>query len=561
MRRAVCLPALVVMILGAAAGAHAQVRPGAPPRDTAAAAPKGTATIHGRVVAADGGEPLVRATIRISGSALPQALTANTNSKGIYQLPNLPAGRYTVTASRSGYLELQNGQRYPNEPGTPVEVIDESTVAIDFALPRTSVISGRITDETGDIVPNIHVWAMQERFYERQRRLVPVAQSATTDDTGNYRITGLAPGDYVLMTVLRETWRSKEDDKQVFSYAPSYYPSTASQSDAQRITVGLGQEVGAIDISLVAVRAARLSGTALLADGTPLPGAAVELSYRVTGPSGGSFWSIGSTKTAPDGTWTIRDVPPGEFDLSVTADPKEGSHTATMLVSVHGADVSGIVITPALPATISGLVVTDDGEPLPNTPRLRVMPESLAPGVDSRFVATTSTATGVVGDDGRFTFGNVRPGPTLLRIAQLPAEWGVRSVHVGGRDHTDVPFEIRGAQALSDIRVVLSRTLPEVSARVVDDEGRTADGTVLLFPADAARWHEAARTLHYGRPDQHGQIRFAPVRPGEYLAIALDYVQTWQATDPAFLDGLRRRAVKVQVAEGENEPLTLRVQR
>jgi hypothetical protein len=555
------LPALVVAMLAGAGAAAAQVRPGTPPRDTAAAPPKGTATIHGRVVTADDGEPLLRATIRVSGSALPQALTANTNSKGIYQLRNLPAGRYTVTASRSGYLELQNGQRYPNEPGTPVEVPDGGSVAIDFALPRTGVISGRITDETGDIVPDIHVWAMQERFYQRQRRLVPVVQSGTTDDTGHYRITGLAPGDYVLMTVLRETWTSKDDDKQVYSYAPSYYPSTASQADAQRITVGLGQEVGAIDISLVAARAARLSGTALLADGTPLSGATVGLSYRVTGPSGGSMWSIGSTKTAADGTWTIRDVPPGEFELLVAADPKAGPYTATMSVSVYGADVSGIVVTPAVPVTISGVVVTDDGEPLPNTPRLRVMPENLAPGAESRFVPASSDATGVVGDDGRFTFGNARPGSTLLRVAQLPAGWGVRSVLVGGRDHTEVPFEIRGAQALSDIRVVLSKTLPEVNARVVDDEGQTADGTVLLFPADAARWHEAARALYYGRPDQHGQIRFAAVRPGEYLAIALDYVQTWQATDPAFLDGVRRRATKVQVVDGENEPLTLRVQR
>lgn len=555
------LPALVMAMLAGAVAADAQVRPGAPPRDTVAAPPKGTATIHGRVVAADGGEPLGRATIRVSGSALPQAVTANTNAKGGYQVRNLPAGRYTVTASRRGYLELQNGQRYPNEPGTPLEVADESNVAIDFALPRASVISGRITDETGDIVPDIHVWAMQERFYQRQRRLVPVVQGGRTDDTGQYRITGLAPGDYVLMTVLRETWTSKDDDKQVYSYAPSYYPSTASQADAQRITVGLGQEIGAIDISLVAARAARLSGAALLADGTPLSGATVGLSYVVGGPSGASMWSIGSTKTAPDGTWTIRDVPPGEFDLSVTADPKAGSHTATMSVSVHGADVSGIVVTPAVPATISGMVVTDDGEPLPNTPRLRVMPESLAPGADSRFVPTSSDATGVVGDDGRFTFGNVRPGPTLLRVGQLPAGWGVRSVLVGGRDHTEVPVEIRGAQALTDIRVVLSRTLPEVNARVVDDEGRTADGTVLLFPVDAARWHEVARTLHYGRPDQHGRIRFTAVRPGDYLAIALDYVQTWQATDPAYLEGLRKRATRVTVADGENEPLTLRVQR
>ncbi len=49
------------------------------------------------------------------------------------------------------------------------------------------------------------------------------------------------------------------------------------------------------------------------------------------------------------------------------------------------------------------------------------------------------------------------------------------------------------------------------------------------------------------------------MRPGEYLAIALDYVQQWQASDPDFLEALRDKATTVKVDEGANQHVALKV--
>jgi protocatechuate 3,4-dioxygenase beta subunit len=561
--RARMLTCLLLVTFGAALVAQGPQIPQRPaqPRDAATVAtPKGTAVLKGRVVTADGQEPLRRATIRMSGRPLPQALVTSTNSEGYYVLRDVPAGRYEVSAQRSGYLTLQNGQRYPDEAGMPVEVRDGAEIEIGFALPRVGVISGRLTDETGDVVFGATVWAMQPRWFQGERRLVPI-RSARTDDMGHYRITGLSPGDYVVMTLLNESWTvTREGEKQTYGYVMTYYPSTGSRAEAQRVQVGIGQEAGAIDIALVPGRAASVSGTAVDASGAPVTAATVSIGQTVEGPGSSVMWSTGSTKVAPDGSWTIRGVTPGEYALQIRAERETALllNRGSVPVHVHGADVTGVVIMPDAPVAISGTVATDDEAPVPSG--VRVVPQMLGPGRRPTVVVMGDDA-GMVGPDGRFTFGNMPPGPALLRLTGLPAGWAVKSVSVARRDHTEIPFEVRHAQPVAGVQVVVSRTLPSLTGTMVDETGTPAHGTALLFPVDPARWHEVAGALRHMRPDQYGAFRFDHVRPGEYYAIALDYVATWQATDPSFLEPLVKRALKVTVADGENEPLRLRVQR
>ena len=80
--------------------------------------------------------------------------------EGRYELRSLPPGRYTLSVARSGYLQLQYGQRRPLELGTPFDVVASAVVDIvDFVLPRMSVISGRVLDEEWQPMAGIPITA------------------------------------------------------------------------------------------------------------------------------------------------------------------------------------------------------------------------------------------------------------------------------------------------------------------------------------------------------------------------------------------------------------------
>ncbi len=532
------------------------------PRDPATEK-KGTATIKGRVTSGDSGRPLRRVQVRLTAPELTEPRTTSTNLQGAYEFADLPEGRYTLSVSRSGYLSLQYGQRRPGEPPKPLQVSDGQAVEkLDFALPRSGVISGRLSDETGDAFAGVAVYAMQTQFFQGRRSLVPISMGGRSDDAGQYRLVGLSPGDYVVMATIRETWTTDGKEKQVFAYAPSYFPGTASAADATRVKVGIGQEVGGIDMSLQPMRAANVSGTALASDGTPLSGGNIGLSQEIVGPSGGSFMGMGGTTIAADGSWKLREVPPGEFQLTARSagNRDKPTETAAMTLVVQGTDMEGIVLSADPGGTLTGRLVTHDGSPLPvSRGPLRVGGQTTVPGRRSQGVPVGDT-NGVVGSTGDFTLKGVS-GPSMVRVSPLPPGWAIKSIEVGDKDYADTPLEITGGREVDGARIVLSNRFPVLSGQITDEKGNPAEGTVLLFPADASKWLEAAGTARIARPDQSGHFKLESVRPGDYFAAALEYVQQWQVNDPEFLEDLRVKATRVALEEGQKAELALKIKK
>jgi hypothetical protein len=534
------------------------------PRDAATTEKKATASIKGRVTVSDSGRPLRRVQIRLTAPELTEPRSTSTNPQGVYEFAELPAGRYTISVSRNGYLTLQYGQRRPGEPPKPLQISDGQAVEkLDFALPRSGVISGRISDETGDAFAGVAVYAMQTQFFQGRRMLVPVSSGGNrSDDTGQYRLVGLSPGDYIVMASVRETWTMDGKEKQVFAYAPSYYPWTANVADAGRVKVAIGQEIPAVDISLQPMRAATVSGTALGSDGTPLSGGNVSLSQEIVGPGGGSYMGVGGTTIAADGSWRLREVPPGEFQLTArsASSRDKPAETASMVLLVQGADMEGITLSADPGGTLTGLVVTDDGSALPvSRSALRVTGQTTVPGRRSQPMLAGDN-NGVVGSGGDFTLKGVS-GPSMLRISPLPPGWAIKSIEINEKDYVDTPVELTGGRQVDGARIVLTNRFPTLTGQITDEKGNSAEGTVLLFPGDASKWLEAAGTSRSARPDQSGRYRLEAVRPGDYLAVALDYVQQWQVNDPEFLEELRDKATKVTLEEGQSAQLALKLKK
>src|SRR5262245_14430046 len=97
-----------------------------PPRDNSAQQQDAQQTakgrITGRVLTADTGRPVKRARVFISAAELPSGRGILTDDAGVFDFSELPAGRYTMTVSKSGWVSLSYGQRRPLQAGTPLQL-------------------------------------------------------------------------------------------------------------------------------------------------------------------------------------------------------------------------------------------------------------------------------------------------------------------------------------------------------------------------------------------------------------------------------------------------------
>jgi hypothetical protein len=533
-------------------------QPMRPPRDPNIVDPKGTAVVRGRVTSLDTGKPLRRAQIMLSAPELGQPKTASTTTDGRFEIRDLPAGRYTLRVQRSGYLPLNYGQRRPGEAGKPFELADKQVVEkVDFALPRMGVISGRILDELGEPIAGVTVWPMQVQYFRGARKLVPNGGAVRTDDTGQYRLLALPPGDFVVMATIRETWPLEDDPKQIMGYAPSYYPSTATPGEAQRVKVGVGQEVANVDFGLVPGRTVKVSGTAMASDGALAAGESVSLTQEITGPTMSSMMSAGGTKVAADGTWSIANVAPGEYRIMLRVPGRDGQpgQEAQQTLIVHNADIEGIALVAGAGGTIRGQVTTDDGTPPPNVERMTVRHSNLGGG---RMMTSLEPDNGRVNGQGVFELRGVF-GQGMLAITPLTGEWVLKAVEVEGRDVADDPIEVAPGGTLSNVRVVLTQKPSYIRGALVDEKRQPAEGTVIVFAEESARWREGTRSIRATRPDQNGEFSIKGLPPGNYLAVALGYVQEGMWNDPEFLEGLKPRAERLTLAEAETKRIALTV--
>lgn len=549
---------LLATLTTAAGQQPPSVRTQQPARDRQAVQdPVGTGVIRGKVTNADG-RPLRRVQISVSGEPLTQPKTTSTDSQGRFELTALPAGRFTLAASRPGYLSLRFGQSRPGEEPRTIELADGQDIEnVDITLARSSVIAGRVTDETGEPLAGASVVAMQMRFWNGKRQLVPLAGIARSDDTGQYRVGGLEPGEYYVRASSRDTWQSDPPKRETMTFLPTFYPSTSSPTAAQRIRVRYGQELPGIDIGMLPGKVVSVSGTASSSDGRPLAGADLGLSFEIRGESFASFLGGSGSKANPDGTFVIRDVIPGDYSLAVQYTPSGGPPEAARTRITVGTDnVEGIQLVTGPAGTLSGRVAVDSAVP-PSFALSRLQVRPMSPGGDMQGgLVGFSPQGGRVADDGAFEVKGVL-GTYRLTVMGLPAAWAVRAVESDGRDVTTAGIDPLG-QTVDRITITITDRFPTVTGTIRDAKGNPApSATALLFPQNPDDWIPDLRTIRTARLTQGGVFAISAVRPGEYLAIAVPNVRSSEWNDPDFLESLRERATPVSVSATHTPTLDL----
>jgi hypothetical protein len=549
--RAVCL--LVALVLGS------QVRdPGSPVEASGG-------RIAGRVIAADTNRPVSRAAVRlVRANERADFQSTTTNDEGQFVLEAVPAGTYSVYASKPGtFVETAFGQSSHDVPARLITIIAGQTVQVEVALLRGAIVSGRVFDQTGEPLALAGVGlAATDGSASPQRSPYDPGLGTMTNDRGEYRLFGVRPGEYVLTA---HAPRLRADPRQ---YAPIYYPGVTDVAAAGRIQLSAGQEVSGVDLTLRLVSTVTVSGLAIGPDGQPMPGGSIAV--YLAGPDGrmlprslqtratsgyDGLTGVGSIKA--DGTFRI-DVIPNHYIIRGRYDsrgvpPEAVRYARALMVSqpltVGDSEISNVMLKFSYGAAITGHI-TFEGKQPSRTDLFRIAVESGEPG---------GIASATPAKDGTFTVGGIESGPRRVK-AIGPPDWVLKGIYLNGRDIADVPIEMGEETVTSDLSVVFTSVKTPLTVTV---EGARSGSivTIFAFPEDVTLWHaESRRTVASLASDS--PTVFSSLPGGDYLVAAVTDIGPNALTpyDPTFMERLRPLAQRVQLSEGKALVISVKAQ-
>jgi protocatechuate 3,4-dioxygenase beta subunit len=516
-----------------------------------------------------------------------------TDAEGRFEFRDLPAGRFNLSANKSGFVTVHYGQTRPFESGKAIDLTEGQVMdKADIAMPRGSVISGRLVDEFGEPIADAIVNSMRSVWTGGRRRLQPTGRTAMTNDLGQFRIYGLSPGDYFVSATFDSGQIMAVEMAMTVSmgggaggptgstpnsgYAPTYFPGTSNGAEAQKISVAVGQEAQNTDFALLPVKLSKISGTVISSDGKPVDGSMINMMPR--NADAGGMIMLGGARTDKNGNFTISNAAPGDYTLQsrsmtfVTAGDGdnmmftariggEGSdaEVGSVAVSVNGEDISNVIIMTSKGATATGHLTFEGGSKPDTLTNIRVT--ATAGDSDGPMMGMGRGGSGTVKADGAFELRGLS-GTRILRAVNLPPGWTLKSVRVNGADVTDNGIEFKPGEALTGVDVVLTSKLTEVKGTVKGAGSLPAkDYTLVLFSDEPQRWSAPnSRYIASARPDQDGRFQIKNLPPGGYYAVAVDYLAQGEWNDPDVLDRLKAKATKFSLDEGETKTLDLKMQ-
>jgi hypothetical protein len=552
-RLAAATTALWLVACGGVAAAQGQPAPRQPAPEVKKP-PRPTGAISGRVTSIQSGDGLSRARIIMTSPALTEPRVAVTTSEGRFRIFELPPGRFTVSAYKSGFV----GESYSEASEGHATAIDlaegEQLKDVSFALAKEGVVSGRVFDEDGTPLQGARVEVLRPQFEKGQRVLLAIGR-AFTDDRGQFRMGGLRAGLHYV-SAADPAYDDVGDSTGRLTYSPTYHPGVTFPEEATQVRVEAGQEVSSVEFRLRIVRPVRVSGRIAAADERRLLAGVVIM----TSQHGDRLppVPVKDVSIFPDGVFLFRNVTPGRYVIRARGETeRQGvSLFGSFAVSVESGDIAEIRIPMAPGAVAEGRVDLEAtrGTPLTFVPSIRIR------AVATDGVVFSDAFSESIAGDGQFVFRGMMPGDHVFRVEGLPDPWVLRAVYWRGREITDTPVYLEPGGREQSFRIVLTDAITTVAGTVRDKSGRLrADSTVVVFSIDPGVWRTYSRHVQIARPDLDGGYRIRGLPPGEYWIAATQEIESGDVLDPASLERLAARASRVTVGPGDTRSLDLEI--
>lgn len=351
-------------------------------------------TIEGAVVD-ENGKPVSGADIRAVGKTWGfWRNQAMSKDDGSFEVEGVPPGEVRVEASRGWRDTLRApGKTDDDTQGEKVQVVAGQTVTVNLVVESQSgQITGKVLDADGEPVGDAYVSAQRESDAagaqrgnaRRASRWSWGKQPELTNPDGEFTLDELSPGTYTVRA----------------------YRRGGGEAFAEGVAVGS-------DTTLAIRRTSSISGKVSLDEDGGVPD---EFSVAVSDRKVG--FSRNEKFFRTDGTWTLRDLPAGNYTVSVSA--AEG--TAEIETDVaDGEERAGLLFTLESRTTIKGrLVGLEDGKPVAGM-MIAAQPVKGSDGSFRVMLGQDDEKKNISDSDGSFEVAKAPSGK--LFITAFPLDW------------------------------------------------------------------------------------------------------------------------------------------
>lgn len=491
----------------------------------------------------------------------PDSQTAVTGVDGVFQFVKIAPGRYSVRVQKTGYVGANRGTSAAASRGVGSSVATltlnkgENVRDFSFKMQPHGVISGRVLDDEGEPVARVQVQALRYVYQNGQKRLMPM-NSNMTNDLGEYRIWGMAPGNYFLSASPLDFNFAPRNRPARDGYATTYYPTAASVDRASQLAVTAGARMDNVDLRLQ--RAHMVTITGVVIDGTTGEKASrANVMITPNGDAGAEAMMMGmrSGGMARNGAFTLQNVTAGSYTLTanIFGEQGRGLVVGTLNVEVGAEDIKGLTIVAHPGATVTGKVKYEGSDTAPVASNLRVMLE----GVRPQMMMGMSGAQ--VKEDGKIEFANVAASKFRVRTFGLPDGYYLKEVKLGNQDVRQTGLDFTNGVS-GELEITLAPGAGTLSGVVRTSKDETQSNVVVVL---------APKTEYAGLSDQirntisgtKGEYTFTGLAPGDYDVYVFEDIEQGAWTDPEVRLAAKDSSKSVKVDSGAAATLDLKLPR
>jgi hypothetical protein len=458
-----------------------------------------------------------------------------TAADGRFSFPGLKAGKYQLSAERLGFVHQSYGNRTLAQSLLTGIAVGEglSGDGLVFRLKPGAVISGRVTDASGEPVPGLTVQVAQLVGAGSQRRLARWPTGARTDDRGAYRFHSLPAGTFLVIVSGRaeETPATRAFDPEPLRYPLTFYPGVTGPDSAQTLRLEQGQEMQANVVvsagSSVHVEG-QVSATALKSYGN------VRLTSR--GPFGTEFLFSGWIPVV-DSKFAV-DAPPGRYFVSLWDGQVMVGRRA---IEVAGANANITIGETPLPK-VSAHVELRGTAPIGSTPIVLRLQQ-----LDAQYWNAET-----LDEDNHVDFKRLPPGVYRILLSRGRPMAVVSMSATGAAIHGDELDVPEGAEI--QLTVVADAGAADVSGFLYRDGVAQSSVLVMLAPRTG---YENTSTYRIDQSDSDGSFLWHNVPPGDYLMFAFEEGLPEDYQDPNVVRKLLSKGQPITISAGHREPVRL----